>query len=135
MTTETLTGRQKAVKVREHEAYTMGTEYYHKHPLHSRLVYTDGIKFLAETCGAYWLIDLVASHQPGIRAKLGAARNFQVWRLRSYMIEAWSDTPDESDLLASQEIPYTDFPSELMPYEFWVEKSGDWLVMMMKAER
>jgi hypothetical protein len=38
-----------------------GTENYHKHWL--GLVYTDGIKAMAELCGAYWLIDVVASYE------------------------------------------------------------------------
>ncbi len=34
-----------------------GTEKWYRH--FTGLVYTDGIKYLAENAGAYWLIDLV----------------------------------------------------------------------------
>lgn len=40
----------------------------------SGLVYTDGVKYLADSCGAHWLIDLVASYQP-------RPEPFQIWRL------------------------------------------------------
>ncbi len=43
-----------------------------------RLIYTPGVQHLAERAGAYWLIDLVASHQitPNV-----SAEEFQVWTL------------------------------------------------------
>lgn len=104
--------------VRAYEAQTTCSAEWFKHPF--GLVYTSGIKFVAETCEAYWLIDLVASHQPTIRAKLKQhdLSGFQVWRLwiltggcptcrvwadgcktcggqvDPWIIDAWSDTPE-----------------------------------------
>ena len=36
-----------------------------------RIIYTPGVADMAAICGAYWLIDLVASHQvnPSVRAE------------------------------------------------------------------
>lgn len=118
-------------RVREYARHAIGSETIYKHWLGLR--YTDGIKFLAETCGAYWLIDAVASHQPMI------SESFQVWRLapclskgrQRWALEAWSDTPDKSKRLARQVIEYTDFPKDLMPFEWWVEHG----TMLMKEER
>ncbi len=49
-----------------------------------RITYTEGIKYLAETCQSYWLIDLIASHQPNVLRKIARAgdRDFQVWEVR-----------------------------------------------------
>ena len=106
-------------EVKNHAAHTAGTENWHKHWL--GVLYTDGIKHLADTCGAYWLIDAVASHQPKIRKKEG--REFQVWRLaqrgEGWRLDCWSDTPDKSTLLCKQDIKFSDFPEELAPFEFW----------------
>ena len=55
-------------------AFFTGTTQYIRH-WSRRLVFTDGIHFLAERAGAYWLIDLVASYQP-----LNAGRQF--WTLK-----------------------------------------------------
>lgn len=143
--TDTLTGSEKASIVRDYCRQTTGSEEWFSHAF-GPLVYTSGIQFLAETCGAYWLIDLVASHQPDIRRKMEKhdLRPFQVWRLRwipdvvnadgtvesvKWIIDAWSDTPEApasddgpaSVLLAKQEIGYSDFPESLSPFEFWVE--------------
>lgn len=35
-----------------------GTEQWYRHPF-SKVTYTDGVKYFAETAGAYWFIDQV----------------------------------------------------------------------------
>jgi hypothetical protein len=74
-----------------------------------RLIYTPGVQHLAEQAGAYWLIDLVASHQitPSVRAE-----EFQVWTLtvaddRTALAVADDGTGRE---VARQVIEFTDFP-------------------------
>ena len=84
----------------------IGTEHYYRHPL--GLLYTDGIKFLAEEAKSYWLIDLIASHQPYLREI-----EFQLWELdvsqnRTALITAREDTNQPT--LVKQDIGYTDFP-------------------------
>lgn len=51
----------------------IGTEQYYKNFLGLR--YTDGVRYLAERAGAYWLIDYVASYQ-----HLLSKHKFQVWK-------------------------------------------------------
>ena len=36
------------------------TANWYSHPLTKRLVYTDGVRHLAQICESYWLIDLIA---------------------------------------------------------------------------
>lgn len=86
-----------------------GTENWHRHPVARSVLYTDGIQYLAETAGAYWLIDEIALAQSLPRV---AAEEFQSWKLKV--------RPDHTALLAcddgnskivlSKEIPFTDFP-------------------------
>lgn len=57
----------------------IGTENYYLHAT-GKLVYTDGVKWLAETGQCYWLIDVVASYQPEI-ARNDRVYEFQAWRL------------------------------------------------------
>ena len=85
-----------------------GTECYYKHSF-SSFVYTDGVKALAMDCNAYWLIDLVISHQlaPKVRAEA-----FQVWQLQKeketfYKVVA---TDGNDKVIATQQIPFSDFP-------------------------
>ena len=87
-----------------------GTENWWKHWT-GRITFTDGVKFLAEKAGAFWLIDLVASHQTARLQK----EEFQVWiltvsRNRTPMAVATCQTDTDEPLLVRQEIDYTDFP-------------------------
>lgn len=48
-----------------------GTEDYHKFSiLFPNLFLTDGVKFLADNAGAYWLMDIIGSYQPKCRKDL-----------------------------------------------------------------
>lgn len=83
-----------------------GTATYYKHPF--GLHYTDGIKFLADECKCYWLIDFVASWQ--IDAKV-RAEEFQVYKMTVKDSQATINIEDGNDnVIRSQEIEYTDFP-------------------------
>ena len=69
------------------------------------------MKFLAEKAGAFWLIDLVASHQT---ARL-RQEEFQIWTLivdrdKIPMAVATCQADTDEPLLVKQEIDYTDFP-------------------------
>jgi hypothetical protein len=80
----------------------------------SGLNYTDGIKFLATSLGAYWFIDLIASWQKRAR-KDRMLRDFQIWELR---VDLTAHTAvavclrDTSDEAFRQTIAFTDFPLE-----------------------
>ena len=56
--------QNRADEIRSNLAYCTGTENYAKYQI-GRAVYlvTDGVRTMAEMCGAYWLIDLIVSHQ------------------------------------------------------------------------
>jgi hypothetical protein len=102
-----------------------GTENYYS-VLFSKMVYTDGIKLLADRAGAYWLIDVIASYQQQCdRDEI--LRDFQVWYLvrpeseliphlshehkNGCIITCWCDTPKEGDRPSiRQDVPLTDFP-------------------------
>lgn len=83
-----------------------GTERYYQN--FTGLRYTDGIHYLAEKAGAYWLIDLVGSYQPRLRHV-----PFQVWQLTVHDDQSALVTMREDDgepTKVRQEIAYTDFP-------------------------
>ena len=125
-----------AEKVREYEAQTTGSVNLHQHWT-KRMLYTDGMLYLAETVGAHWLIDLVASHQPEIEKRfLEADHRFQVWEVQhigeDWEVSAWTDTPriEGSKRLARQVLEFSDFPEELCPFQFYVVDK----VAMLKRE-
>ena len=87
-----------------------GTNEWHKHP--TGLLFTDGVKFIADHAGAYWLIDLIASWQKRARKDL-MLRELQLWELR---VNLEANTGDAiclrkaNDEAFRQHIPFTDFP-------------------------
>jgi hypothetical protein len=113
-----------------------GTESYHKISLGSDLVATDGIVYLAQEVGAFWLFDIVASVQH--RPKVRGGRDFLVWRIvvkdQSAVVSGYTDCePDGSysfkKCVYSQRITYTDFPEG--EFEFYQEGN----VLLLKGER
>ena len=89
-----------------------GTDGYHKFSPLSRLVITDGVKYLADKCGAFWLLDIIAS--------VKSTEEFQVCKLvknktgngAKFVIE-----DGNSNIVYTQKIPFTDFP--LDEIEIW----------------
>ena len=91
----------------EHFGTGNGSENFYRHNI-LRIVYTDGVKEMAETCGAYWLIDLVVSHQ---LSKKVQGELFQVWELKRVLDETFCivATDGNNKQIASQQIPFSDF--------------------------
>lgn len=56
-----------------------GTEMWFRHPLVQDILYTQGVQYVAETLGAYWLVDMVAISQ---LVKAVRAESFQVWTIK-----------------------------------------------------
>jgi hypothetical protein len=84
-----------------------GSENFYQNKL-CPIIYTDGVKDLAESCGAYWLIDLVGSHQIKKYVRL---EPFQVWVLKRQMGNMFRAvaTDGNEKHLATQQIPFSDF--------------------------
>ena len=84
-----------------------GTEaYYRWSPIFGNFLLTDGAKFIAEACDAYWLVDLFASHLPSYQAE-----GFAVLYLKVKNGKATAQIEDgNGKVLKKQKIEYTDFP-------------------------
>jgi len=96
-----------------------GTGTWWRNPMFPRFTYTDGVKYVADTGGAYWLIDAIFSHQIDPKAR---AEEFQFWELKRRrpgegatlaMTDGNSETP-----IVRQVIEFTDFPLESIRFYF-----------------
>jgi hypothetical protein len=76
------------------------------------LRYTDGVKYLAEKAGAYWLIDAIGSYQRDKRLQIERLQEFQLWTLTVKenvgLLQCFEDSGVPATL--EQEIEFTDFP-------------------------
>lgn len=117
--------------------YFNGSEDFHRHWMPNHY-YTDGVQYLAENAGAFWLIDAIVSHQhsPKVRRE-----EFQVWTLKVENRKAvlvCEDGREDSKPLATQKIEYTDFPLEEIKLYFEVGSlDGEHLckILMLPSER
>ncbi|MEY9638748.1 hypothetical protein ABIF66_007002 [Bradyrhizobium japonicum] len=95
-----------------------GSEQVFRHSLMRSMTYTEGVQFLAETGGAYWLIDKVATLQlePKVQAE-----DFQSWKLKVAQDRTAVLTCDDGNgnIVHSERLDWTDFP--LDEVELWVE--------------
>ena len=109
-----------------------GTEQYYKHPF-TGVLFTDGIRYMAESCGAFWLIDEIAFAQrlPKIRND-DKLQEIQFWTLtvkdKSAVLTC---ERDEGDVAYRKTIDYTDFP--LDEIKVWIE-FGEKPVMLLPSE-
>lgn len=105
--------------------YFTGTESYHRLTALAKFVCTDGVKYVADNAGAYWLIDAIASYQPQL-----SGEDFQFWKLvvtGTKAVLTCTDGNNETPLI-SQNIPYTDFPAPCI--EFYLTDN----VLMLLSE-
>ena len=88
-----------------------GSENFYCHRP-SLFLYTDGVMDMAETCKAFWLIDLIISHQCKREVNL---ERFQVWdlsRVKDSLFKIIA-TDGNNNRIAFQQIPFSDFPYDL----------------------
>jgi hypothetical protein len=132
-----------AIELQKELQQCSGTENYYR-TMFSKLVYTDGIKLLADRAGAYWLIDVIASYQRQCdRDEM--LQDFQLWYLvrpdseliphlshahqNGCIITCWTDTPSTAATpKIRQDVPLTDFP--LPDIKLYVRDS----VLMLPSE-
>jgi hypothetical protein len=95
-----------------------GTEQWHRHGLVRTVLFTDGAQYVADTAGAYWLLDEIALAQRF--TKRVAAEAFQLWTLRVHPDQTATLTCEDGNgnVVCSKAIAYTDFPLEEITFYF-----------------
>ena len=85
------------------DQFTGSAEVY-RHALARSVVYTEGAQYVAETAGAYWLLDKVAIVGSSLRDQ-----PFQVWKLD---VAAKAITVDDGNgnVIHTEQLDFTDFP-------------------------
>jgi hypothetical protein len=117
-------------------AQATGTTGYYRHA--SRLVYSDGVRYLAEHAACYWLLDIVWSlwWEAKAGAVLSAKRDLVctltvdlVAKCAVFHAKAWDDS-----LLYTQVIAYTDFPLEAIMLYVSYDACLDEHVILLPSE-
>ena len=89
-----------------------GSDTCYRHGLARNIVYTEGAKYIADTAGAYWLLDDIAFAQLGEAAV--SAEEFQVWRLAVNDDGTATLTCEDGNgrTVYTKALEFTDFPQE-----------------------
>jgi len=103
-----------AAELQAYIAQVNGFETHYRHLL-SGMSYSEGVKFIADKAGAYWLIDLIliSSKLKHLQAK---CEGLEFWTLttndgKGELICTDGGMDDgEANVVFSQTIPFTDFP-------------------------
>lgn len=95
-----------------------GTYRRYRHGINQTVLFTDGIKYVADNAGAYWLLDEIAIAQlcnEQIRKEA-----FQVWRLVVRPDRTATLTCDDGNgfVVLARELKFTDFPFEEITFWF-----------------
>jgi hypothetical protein len=87
-----------------------GSTHFYRHGLVREVLYTEGVEYVAETAGAYWLLDEIAWAQRYVIPV--KAEDFQVWELKVEANQRATLTCGDGDgrELWAKRIEWTDFP-------------------------
>jgi hypothetical protein len=89
-----------------------GTGHWYRFGIVPNITCTDGAKYVADTAGAYWLLDEIAIAQRF--EKPVAAEEFQVWKLTVRDDDSATLICEDGNdnVVFTKPIPFTDFPRE-----------------------
>ena len=87
-----------------------GSETFYRYGLAGDVLFTEGVKYVADTAGAYWLLDLICIaniYEPKVHAE-----EFQLWTLAVRDNATGNVTCDDGNgrIVYEQALSFTDFP-------------------------
>ncbi|MCB0325148.1 MAG: hypothetical protein KDD69_16300 [Bdellovibrionales bacterium] len=116
-----------------------GDDLRYQHPLKGQVIYTPGIRHLAEAGNAYWLIDAIASYfgSPEMSRAMERdprLRHMQFWKLTITNGSAVLVAEADADVapFITQQIPFTDFP--LPEVSIWAGFDGSHWTLYLPSE-
>ena len=94
-----------------------GTERWYRHWCARKVLYTDGVQYVAEHGGAYWLVDEIAFAQRNPKI---AAEGFQVWKLEVKADHTAKLTCSDGNyrVVHEKELTFTDFSLDEISFYF-----------------
>jgi hypothetical protein len=96
----------------------IGSQHWYRHGLVRKVLYTEGVQYVAERANAYWLINEIAFAQS---VPVIAAEELQHWKLAVDLegCSAWLTCDDgNDDVVFRKQIEYTDFPLDEIEFYF-----------------
>ncbi|MDA8746445.1 hypothetical protein N9N28_17615 [Rubripirellula amarantea] len=112
----------------------------YRHPLNRQVIYTPGVRHVAEEGGAYWLIDAIACHIGSPAFNRAAQRDDRIAAMHFWTLDmdsrfcgvltARADSP-ETPFIA-QRLEFTDFPLDII--YIWAAFDGEHWTLYLPSE-
>ena len=116
-------------QIKSELAQFTGTEEYHRFsPLFRNVLLTDGALYLAEECGAYWFMDVIASHLPSVTEDHFAVAILTKTEGDKAFFTLQDDVPFKA-MFAHQSIEFTDFPLDEIKL-YVIRDGGHWVILL-----
>src|SRR6056297_880768 len=102
-----------------------------RHSINRGVIYTPGVRHIAEEGGAYWLIDAIASHIGSPEFNKAADRDYRIGTMHFWTLlrngsggaELFAKADSPEDAFIVQDIPFTDFP--MTSIDIWAAFDGE----------
>lgn len=105
------------------DGYYGGSEGRTRHWANRRLIYTDGVKAVAEAAGAYWLLDIVATEVAPICLRMweddSEHTTFFKMTVLNSKAKMWLERDTDEPRLWKRDLDFTTFPD------------GEWVFYLM----
>lgn len=108
-------------------------------PLNRNVIYTPGVRYIAEVGHAYWLIDAIASYFGSDVMKAAMQKDARIQQLQFWKLAvkdnaaSLSANADSGEIpFVTQEIEFTDFP--LDEIEIWAGFDGSLWTLYLPSE-
>ena len=100
-----------------------GSQNFYRHGLVREVLYTEGVEYVVDNVGAYWLLDEIALAQRHIIPV--KREDFQVWDLKVNADQTATLTCGDGNGLEvySKPVPFTDFPQSGIRFYY-----ADWVI-------
>ena len=111
-----------------------GSEDFFKHSINRKLIYSEGVEYLAEQARCYWLIDLIACVLlPHLLIKYNDS--FYSIELLVTGNSAVITVDDGNDNIhINHKVRWTDFPITGEPVKFFLCESDEYYCLMLPSE-
>jgi hypothetical protein len=119
--------------------FTGDLERY-RHPFNRRVIFTPGVRHMAERAGAYWLIDLIASYIGTPELTAAIKDDERLGEMHFWRLDVPEDGPAVASCRADSDVPpvitqtieFTDFPLDHI--EVWAGFDGQHWTLYLPSE-
>lgn len=111
-----------------------GSDQFFKHGLNRKLIYTEGVQYLAEKARCYWLIDEIACV---LLPSLLKKHNDRFYSIRVLVTDCSAVIrvgDGNNKIYTNHKIEWTDFPITGTPINFFLCESDQYYCLMLPKE-